>query len=153
MIFLNLFTIFILVTIIVYLIGYLLKRQKLYKQAKALPGHKLSIFKAFRLFLFSTPKNVIKNVEKVLENDSKLIKTWFLGYFVILTKDADFINKILNSPQTYDKVGDLNKKAFLRNGLINLNGDEHKRHRKTSTKHSQQKCCSSFRKFSMLNLK
>ena len=84
--------------------------------------------------MFSTPKNVVKNVEKILQNDSKLTKTWFLGYFVVLTKNADFINKILNSPQTYDKVDDLNKKAFLRNGLINLNGDDHKRHRKIFNK-------------------
>jgi cytochrome P450 len=134
MIVFELLAVFFLITIFLYFISDFLKRRKFYKLAEILPGHKISTFQAFRLFLLSTPQNVVQNFAKVLQNDSKLTKTWFLGYFIVLTKNPDLINKFLNSPQTYDKVDDLNKKAFLQYGLINLNGEKHKRHRKIFNK-------------------
>jgi len=128
MIFFKLFTI-LLASIFFYLVCYFLKRQRLYKLAKDVQGEKLSISKAFQLFVFSTNRNIVKNFQKIFQNEPKLIKTWFLGYFVIMSKNADVANKILNSPQTQDKFNDVHEKSLLSNSILNLSGDKHKRHR------------------------
>lgn len=127
--------IFLLVTFVTYYVVFRWKRQRLYELANKLPGHDgFSIWKSLYLILTVHRKDYIPKVLAYIKNDAPITKIWLLKNFTIMTKDADIINKVFNSPYTIDKP-ELFYDAFLvKRGLIAINGDDQKVHRKIFTK-------------------
>jgi len=100
-----------------------------------LPGvDGLTLLQSVHLILTTPRKEYINKVFSYLRDDAPLTRGWFFTKAIILTKDADFINKVFGSPKTYNKP-DLFYKGFMTTkGLITLAGSEHKRHRKVLNK-------------------
>ncbi|XP_070496468.1 probable cytochrome P450 313a4 [Chironomus tepperi] len=111
------------------------KNKKNFEIANKLPGiNGLSLFESFYIILTTPRKEYINKVLSYVRDDVPLTRATFFNQTIILTKDADFINKVFNSPKTYNKP-DLFYKGFMTTkGLITLAGSEHKRHRKVLNK-------------------
>ena len=126
---------FLLVTFATYLVVFRWKRQRLYELASKLPGHEgFTLWDSIYLTLTVHRKDYIPKVLTYIKEDAPITKIWLLKYFAILTKDANIINKVLNSPSTIDKP-ELFYDAFLvKRGLIAINGEDQKVHRKIFTK-------------------
>ena len=126
---------FLLVTFVTYYVVFRWKRQKLYELAEKLPGHEgFSIWESLYMILTVHRKDYITKVLTYIKDDAPITKIWLLKNLVIMTKDADFINKVFNSPYTIDKP-ELFYDAFLvKRGLIAINGEDQKVHRKIFTK-------------------
>ncbi|CAG9812345.1 unnamed protein product [Chironomus riparius] len=126
---------FLLVTCVTHYVVFRWKRQRLYALAEKLPGHEgFSIWESFFMILTVHRKDYITKVLTYIKDDAKITKIWLLKNLVIMTKDADFINKVFNSQHTIDKP-ELFYDAFLvKRGLIAINGEDQKVHRKIFTK-------------------
>jgi len=108
------------------------RSEELFRNLPGIDG--LTLFQSFHLILTTPRQDYIKKVFSYIRDDFPLTRGWFFTQTVILTKDADFINKVFSSPKTYNKP-DLFYKGFMTTkGLITLNGSEHKRHRKVLNK-------------------
>ncbi|CAG9811946.1 unnamed protein product [Chironomus riparius] len=103
--------------------------------AKKLPGiNGLSLIQSFDLILNTPRKEYINKVLSYVKDDVPMTRATFFNQTLILTKDADFINKVFNSPKTYNKPDIFYKGFMTSKGLITLAGSEHKRHRKVLNK-------------------
>jgi cytochrome P450 len=124
--------------VVSYVAYYLVNRDKNSENdelMKKLPGiDGLSLIESFYLILTTPRKEYIKTVLGFLRDEFPLTRAWFFNQPLILTKDADFINKVFNSPKTYNKPAIFYKGFMTSKGLITLAGSEHKRHRKVLNK-------------------
>lgn len=119
------------VILLTFFIEFRWKRRRFYQLAKKLPGHEgLSIIESLSLGAKLTRKDYISTVESFFKDNAPITKIWIANFLAIFTKDADFIYKIFNTPQTYDKPKILYQMFFADEGLAALNGDKHKVHRK-----------------------
>ncbi|XP_070496456.1 probable cytochrome P450 313a4 [Chironomus tepperi] len=128
-------SIFCIVSLAAYYVVYRYRNRRLYELAGRLPGHeKYSIFGSFWLMLSMPRQDYVPCVMDLIKDEQQVTKVWLFNKLMILTKDADFINKVFNMHQTYNKP-DLFYKGFMTTkGLITLAGSEHKRHRKVLNK-------------------
>ncbi|CAG9811948.1 unnamed protein product [Chironomus riparius] len=129
------FLIFSVVSLITYFFVLYWKIKRIHELAIKLPGHNgLSLLSSLHIIVTAKRKDYVSIVMSYVKDEYPMTKVWFMNKFLILTKDADFINKVFNSPQTYNKP-DLFYKGFMTSkGLITLAGSEHKRHRKVLNK-------------------
>lgn len=107
------------------------KHQRFYALVKNLPGHDgFSLFESLCLVLTISKKDYLKVILKYIKEDTPITKIWVANKFVVVTKDAEIINKIFNTPFTQDKPYSLYQSFMARRGLITLNGHDYKKHRK-----------------------
>lgn len=127
--------VFLTVSLITYYVVNYWKTKRIHELAARLPGHNgLSLLSSILIMLTKKRKDYVSIVISYVKDEYPMTKVWFMNKFLILTKDADFINKVFNSPKTYNKP-DLFYKGFMTSkGLITLAGSEHKRHRKVLNK-------------------
>ena len=129
---------FLIFCAVSYLAYYFVNREKNKRNeelTRNLPGiDGLTLFQSFHLILTTPRKEYINKVLSYLRDDFPLTRAWFFTQTIILTKDADFINKVFNSPKTYNKPDIFYKGFMTSKGLITLRGSEHKRHRKVLNK-------------------
>lgn len=126
---------FLLVTFVTYYVVFRWRRQRIYELADKLPGHDgFSIWESLYMILTVHRKDYISKVLTYIKDDAPLTKIWLLKNLVIMTKDANIINKVFNSPYTTHKP-ELFYDAFLvKRGLIAINGEDQIVHRKIFTK-------------------
>ncbi|XP_070508369.1 probable cytochrome P450 313a4 [Chironomus tepperi] len=136
---------FLLVTIVTYYVVFRWKRQRLYELADKLPGHDgFTLWESIYMTLTVHRKDYIPIVLSYIKDEAPLTKLWLLKHLLVMTKDANVINKIFNSPYTVDKP-ELFYDAFLvKRGLIAINGDDQKVHRKIFTKSFTPKVLQTF---------
>ena len=128
-------TIFCAVSAVAYYFAIRNKNQRIYELAAKLPGHdKFTILQSFLLMLKTPRKDYISKVLGYIQDEFPVTKIWLFNNLLILTKDADFINKVFNMHQTYNKPDIFYKGFMTSKGLITLAGSEHKRHRKVLNK-------------------
>ncbi|KAL7015155.1 hypothetical protein ACKWTF_016306 [Chironomus riparius] len=129
------FTIFCAVSAIAYYFVIRDRNQRVYELAAKLPGHdKFTLLQSFLLILKTPRKDYISKVLGYMRNEYPVTKIWLFNNLLVLTKDADFINKVFNMHQTYNKPDIFYKGFMTSKGLITLAGSEHKRHRKVLNK-------------------
>lgn len=126
---------FVGVIFLFYFIEFHWNRRRFYKLAKNLPGHDgLTVLESIKLAFKATRKDYIKIIENFIKSDSPVTKIWLANYFVLLTKDPEFIHKIFNNPSTYDKPSVFYQVFFMDLALTPLGGDVHRKHRRILNK-------------------
>ena len=127
--------VFFAVILFTYVLTFFWKRRRLYELAKKLPGHNELSFLGSLIFVVKISlKDYISKLMSFIKDDATMAKFWFFEHLFVVSKDAEFINKIFNSPETYNKSTLINK-IFPQNlSLPILRGNEHKSHRKILNK-------------------
>lgn len=126
---------FLLIVLLTFLIEFRWKRQRLLQLSKILPGHDgLSIFESIKLATNISRRDYIPIMSSFIKDDAPITKLWLANYFTILTKDPDFIHKIFNCPETYNKPKVFYQIFFMDHALTPMGGDAHRRHRKILNK-------------------
>ena len=129
------FILFLLVVLLTYFLEFRWKRKRLYELAKNLPGHDgLSIFESIKLAAKISRKDYIPVMSSFIKNEAPITKLWLANYFTILTKDPDFIHKVFNCAETYNKPKVFYQVFFMDHALTPLGGDAHRKHRKILNK-------------------
>lgn len=147
MIKIELLLLFCFVTILTYFFSFYWKRQRVYKLERNLPGHDgLSFINSLKFIATISRKDYISKLLNFIKNDAPLTKIWVLNHFFIITKDANFINKIFSSPETYNKPSLLYRIFSKNHALPVLSGNDHKRHRKIINKAFTTKMLQQFSK-------
>jgi hypothetical protein len=128
-------SVFGLATLIAYILLHFWNLFHIYKIAKHLPGSEsISLLKSIALVTKTHRKDYIPIIMSYVKEDAPLTKIWCLGHLFILTKNAEFINKVYNSPETYNRpsiiYGMLSKKL----SLLTLKGSQHEKRRKILNK-------------------
>ena len=127
--------IFGLVTLLTYTFSYFWNRRRLYKLAKNLPGRDgLSLFESIAFVTQTHRKDYIPKILSYIKEDAPMTKIWLFGHLFIVSKNAEFINKVFNSSETYNKPSIVYGILSKNHSIMALNGSEHKRHRKILNK-------------------
>jgi len=129
------YVLFLIAAVLIIRLMYKSKYRRFYTLAAKLPGtDKLSIFESIWIGLTLSHKKRLFLVLDTCNNDFPMTKLWIMHNLWIVTKDPDTINKIFNSPYTYNKPRIMYRVFVMRNTIVTIDMDEHKRYRRIFNK-------------------
>lgn len=129
------YVIFLIAAVLIIRLIYKFKYRRFYNLAAKLPGtDKLSILESIWIGLTLSHKKRLFLVLDTCNNDFPMTKLWIMHKLWIVTKDPDTINKIFNSPYTYNKPRIMYRVFVMRNTIVSIDMDEHKRYRRIFNK-------------------
>lgn len=131
----QLILVFLLITLMTFVIQFRFKRRRMYELAARLPGtDKLPLIGVIHHFAWIPIKDYLSTAIKFIQDNAPFTKIWLGPKLVILTKSPEVINTVFNSPQCSNKPDLFYGSLIFTQGLPALNGNAHKRHRKIFNK-------------------
>lgn len=117
------------------IIKFFWNRRRLYYLASKIPGYNgLPLLGIVLKFLKFNKKNFFDQTFKMMKPTATITKIWVGPQLMLMTKDADVVHTIFNSPNCINKPEVFYHSLTIRNGLIPLSGERYHKHKRLLNK-------------------